>query len=60
MAFIRYKNEDPGGEDYMEFHDELDNFDVIWKCLAYQEPYFGVWISKKTSHGTSSASATIS
>lgn len=34
-------------DDYMEFHDELDNFEVIAKRLACQEPYCGEWDSEE-------------
>lgn len=31
----------------MEFHDELDNFEVIAKRLTCQEPYCGEWDSEE-------------
>ena len=34
-------------DDYMEFHDELDNFEVIAKRLTCQEPYCGEWDSEE-------------
>ena len=34
-------------DDYMEFHDELDNFEVIAKRLTCLEPYCGEWDSKE-------------
>lgn len=34
-------------DDYMELHDDLDNFEVIAKRLACQEPYCGEWDSEE-------------
>ena len=34
-------------DDYMEFHDELDSFEVIAKRLTCQEPYCGTWDSEE-------------
>ena len=34
-------------DDYMEFHDEVDNFEVIAKRLACQEAYCGEWDSEE-------------
>ena len=34
-------------DDYMEFHDELDNFEVIAKRLTSQEDYCGEWDSEE-------------
>lgn len=45
-------------DDYMEFHDELDNFEVIAKRLAFNNHTAASGTAKKTSPGTSSTSAT--
>ena len=37
------KNGQNAVDDYMEFHDELDNFEVIAKRLDCQEPYCSEW-----------------
>lgn len=34
-------------DDYMEFHDEIDNCEVIAKHLVIQEPYCGEWDSEE-------------
>ena len=34
-------------DDYMEFADDLDNFEVIAKRLTCQEPYCGEWDSEE-------------
>lgn len=34
-------------DDYLEFRDELENFEVIAKRLACQEPYCGEWDSEE-------------
>lgn len=46
-ALISKNRSQEAVDDYLEFHNELDNFEIFAKRLACQVPYCGEWDSEE-------------